>query len=81
MTDMVNHPPHYNSSNAECPGCERRIECIDISKFYCFEIGNVIKYIWRAGLKENVSELVDLKKARWYLDSRIKTLEHDESKK
>ncbi len=30
--DNVNHPPHYTSSKAECPGCKRRIECIDITR-------------------------------------------------
>jgi hypothetical protein len=34
----------------------------------CFNLGNAIKYVWRADLKEG---LQDLEKARWYLDREI----------
>lgn len=69
--DNIN-PDHYKTNG---------MECIDISKFYCFRLGNVIKYIWRAGLKSNSSELEDLKKARWYLDHKIRELENGITKK
>ena len=39
-----------------------------------FELGNVIKYVTRAGRKENNSELQDLFKAREFLNRRIKYL-------
>ena len=39
-----------------------------------FELGNVIKYVTRAGKKENNSELQDLFKAREFLNRRIKYL-------
>jgi hypothetical protein len=39
-----------------------------------FNIGNVIKYLWRAGFKDS-NEIEDLKKARWYLDDEIKRRE------
>ena len=39
-----------------------------------FELGNVIKYVTRAGKKENNSELQDLLKAREFLNRRIKYL-------
>lgn len=32
--------------------------------------GNAIKYCFRAGHKEGASELLDLKKAQWYLNRR-----------
>jgi hypothetical protein len=35
-----------------------------------FNLGNVIKYICRAGLK-NISDLEDLRKAAWYLNREI----------
>jgi hypothetical protein len=38
-----------------------------------FCLGNAVKYIWRAGLKDN--SLEDLKKARWYLDREIARLD------
>lgn len=63
--DPVNHPEHYTSHPSG-------IECITITRHYGFCIGNVIKYIWRAGLKGGDGKaLEDLKKARWYLDQEI----------
>ena len=42
--DSVNHPAHYNSHPSG-------IECIEIARHHNFNIGNSIKYLWRAGLK------------------------------
>ena len=42
------------------------IECIDITRHMGFNLGNALKYIWRADLK-NESPVEDLKKATWYL--------------
>lgn len=68
--DPVENPKHYNSHPSG-------VECIEITRHHDFAIGNVIKYVWRAGLKEGnkAKELEDLKKARYYLDDKIKTLE------
>jgi len=71
MSDQVHHPKHYNSSPAKCK-CGRRIECIDIAQHMSFALGNVQKYIWRAGHKGSTIE--DLEKARTYLDYEIKRL-------
>ena len=71
--DMVNHPPHYTSHPSG-------VECITITRHYCFSIGNAIKYLWRAGLKKDISledkqkEIEDLEKAIWYINDRIKQL-------
>jgi hypothetical protein len=40
-----------------------------------FNLGNVIKYLWRAGLKEEGTTIEDLKKAAWYLNDEIKRRE------
>lgn len=56
--DMVNHPPHYTDGYAG-------YECIDLTKGLPFELGNAIKYLWRAGKKDDAVE--DKKKALWYL--------------
>lgn len=40
-----------------------------------FDLGNVIKYVWRAGRKEGATQLEDLKKARDYLERAIGRLE------
>lgn len=60
--EKVNHPSHYNSG---------QIEAIEVIEDWSlgFHLGNVIKYISRAGKKG--SELEDLQKAKWYLDRYI----------
>lgn len=69
MSDQVNNPKHYNSHPSG-------VECIQIAEHYNFNIGNVIKYLWRAGLKHDA--IVDLKKAAWYLDREIQKRESDQ---
>jgi uncharacterized protein DUF3310 len=64
--DTVNHPKHYNVHPSG-------IECIVISRWMNFNLGNVLKYIWRCDTKGATIE--DLKKARWYLDDEITRLE------
>lgn len=75
-TDNVNHPSHYIWLKDKCG-----IEVIDITRHMDFDLGNVVKYVLRQGLKseEGMSNkekaIEDLKKARWYLDDKIKMLE------
>lgn len=43
-----------------------------------FNLGNAVKYLWRAGLKDQAVTVQDLEKARWYIDreiQRVKTAE------
>lgn len=65
MSDPVN-PPHYKRHPSG-------VECIVVAEHFGFNLGNVIKYVWRAGEKGDALE--DLKKARWYLDREIRRLE------
>ena len=67
LIDIVNHPPHYKSGG---------IETIDFieAKELGYHLGNVVKYISRAGIKSH-SPIEDLKKARWYLDRHILNME------
>jgi hypothetical protein len=71
--DQVNHPKHYTSDPSG-------IECIDITRHRNFNIGNAIKYLWRAGLKEDKDrklidkQVEDLNKAVWYLIDEIHRL-------
>lgn len=64
--EKVNHPSHYNSG---------QIEAIEVIEDWSlgFHLGNVIKYISRAGKKG--SELEDLQKAKWYLDRYLEKYE------
>lgn len=78
MASKIDHPVHYNSHPSG-------VECIDIAEHHNFNVGNAIKYIWRAGIKKEQGlsdlekELEDIDKAIWYLtrhrnnlDSKIK---------
>ena len=75
MYDPVNHPSHYTSSHAKCSKCGHPIECIDVVEHMPFNLGNVVKYCWRSGLKGALLE--DLRKARWYLDRAISNIERE----
>lgn len=64
MSDPVNHPSHYTFNGG--------VECIDAiqaamspDEFRGFLKGQVMKYMWRAGRKDDLSQ--DLSKADWYL--------------
>lgn len=67
--DSVNHPAHYTSDPSG-------IECIQIVRHRNFNVGNAIKYLWRAGLKDDQKHVEDLKKARFYIDDEIRRLEN-----
>jgi Protein of unknwon function (DUF3310) len=62
--DPVRHPSHYTSHPSG-------IECIQITRHMGFNLGNVVKYLWRAGLKDGQPSLQDLEKAAWYLNDEI----------
>ena len=76
--ENVNHPKHYNSHPSG-------VECIDIIRHYCYDIGAAIKYLWRAGLKteegmtDRDKEIEDLRKAIWYINDRIRQLQTESS--
>ena len=69
--ESINHPDHYGGDNTY--EAIKVIEAWDLDK--CFYLGNVVKYISRAGKKDKAKEIEDLKKALWSLDRKIKTLE------
>lgn len=64
--DVVNHPSHYTRGNIEV------IDFIEDQQLP-YHLGNVVKYVARAGYKGDKVE--DLKKAQWYLNRYIRTLE------
>jgi hypothetical protein len=65
MSDNVNHPKHYNSHPSG-------VEAITICEHMPFNIGNAMKYLWRADHKNG---LEDLRKAVWYVNREIERLE------
>jgi hypothetical protein len=60
--DPVNNPKHYTDHPSG-------IECIQITEHMGFCLGNAIKYIWRADLKNDAIE--DLEKAKWYIEREL----------
>jgi len=64
--DSVDHPNHYNENLSG-------VECIEVVERMNFNLGNAVKYIWRAGLKENIEE--NLKKAVWYIKRELIRME------
>lgn len=62
----INHPPHYTQHPSG-------VECITVVEHMGFNVGNAIKYLWRAGLKTE-DAIEDLKKARWYVSRELQRL-------
>jgi hypothetical protein len=62
----VEHPVHYTSHPSG-------VECITVAEAFNFNVGNAIKYLWRAGLKNDAIE--DLRKAAWYVQREIERRE------
>jgi hypothetical protein len=67
--EKVNHPDHYS------PG---PMEVINIIEYYKlgFHLGNTVKYILRAGVKDANTEIEDLEKGIWYMQRRIELLKN-----
>jgi len=68
--ETIDHPAHYGGADNPYEAI-KVIEAWGLDKSFC--LGNVVKYISRAGKKGD--QIEDLKKARWYLDREISTLE------
>ena len=75
--DMVNHPPHYAET-------DNGIECIDAiraalgrEQFIGFLRGQVIKYQWRLGKKDDPRQ--DNAKAVWYAERLAAILAEEDS--
>lgn len=66
-TDEVNRPAHYTSG---------RIEVIDFieDQKLGYHLGNVVKYVARAGKKDPSKRKQDLEKAAWYLNREIQNI-------
>lgn len=74
--ENINHPAHYSQG--------RKYEPIDVIEDWelGFSLGNAVKYISRAGRKQDYAEqdqliktIEDLKKSAWYLNREIERLE------
>ena len=64
VPDLVNHPPHYTDGGVDTL---TYIEAKDLN----YRLGNVVKYVSRAGKKLNSDPVQDLEKAAFYLQREI----------
>ena len=69
-SDMISHPPHY---------CFSKYEPVKVIQDWKLDfcLGNVIKYVARAGKKEDNSTINDLEKAKRYIELEIENLKGD----
>ena len=71
----INHPSYYQDPSG--------VECITVARYRDFNIGNALKYLWRAGLKteKGISDIdkqiEDLKKAIFYINDEINKLNNN----
>ncbi len=67
-SENVDHPQHY--------GGDTQYEVIKVLEAWDldFHLGNVVKYVARAGKKDKSKEIQDLEKALWYLKRKIEVL-------
>ena len=72
----VEHPNYYKLSNG--------IEVLDIVRDLPFNIGNVVKYVIRAGKKKEAGlsdkqkQIEDLEKAKFYIEDAIEQLNKED---
>lgn len=66
---FISHPIYYGGESNPYEAI-KVIEAWDLN----FHLGNVVKYISRAGKKDPTTNLEDLKKAQWYLNRYIEQL-------
>lgn len=70
--ERVNHPKHYQHPSG--------VECITVARHHDFNIGNALKYLWRAGRKsedgmsDSQKQIEDLEKAVFYIQDEIEFL-------
>ena len=65
----IHHPKHYTDHPSG-------VECVHIAEAFNYNLGNVIKYVWRAGLKTQ-DPLQDLQKAAKYIEFEIERVQRE----
>ena len=67
MTELINHPSHYNKlGRKEC--IQEMIELYGRHVTAIFCLGNAYKYLYRAGEKDGSPKEQDIEKAKWYFN-------------
>ena len=69
MNKKINHPNHYQHPTG--------VEAIDVIEYFNFNVGNAMKYLWRAVSKPDESIEDDLQKAIWYIERELMRIKND----
>lgn len=69
--DNVAHPKHYTNQ-------VREVEAWDVLKYFPYLRGNAMKYLWRAGDKDDIIQ--DLRKALAYINKEIEMIEEERAR-
>ena len=77
VTDMVNHPPHYNNRRMEAIDIIEMIIEIEENSKVAYNMSNVLKYILR--FRDKGTEIKDLEKSMWYLNRMIEKVKEEKS--
>lgn len=71
--NVITHPKHYTNKVPPTDKHPKGIECYEVIMWFPTMVGSAIKYLWRAGDKDD--ELQDLRKAKQFIDFRIEQIE------
>lgn len=72
--DMVDHPDHYTWKKKECR--EIQMDMVDgLSGMAASNMGNIIKYLYRVGHKDDIKQ--DLDKAKRFIDFLYEDLQKE----
>lgn len=73
-SDMVEHPNHYTWKKKECREIQR--DMVDgLSGMAASNMGNIIKYLYRVGHKDDIKQ--DLDKAKQFIDFLYEELQRE----
>jgi hypothetical protein len=73
--DAVHHPGHYTAAGGVAWVSDPGLECIAVTQHMTFNLGNAVKYIWRAGSKGSRGQAEqDLRKAQQYIAFELQRL-------
>ena len=75
MTDIVNHPSHYETGTFECIEVMEETQGKEAVMDFC--LCNAFKYLYRHKRKNGIE---DIKKAKWYIDKYIELAEREQER-
>lgn len=75
--DVINSPNHYHGKFETIRIVNYIIRFNKNWYMYANYLHNIVKYLWRAGLKKGSSFEQDVEKAQWYINDLLKVIKED----